>query len=133
MNKNIIILGVVILALVGILFIFNNSNNDVNLVKSDKFEQLVNSKDVFVLQVHTPYYGEIDGTDLVVEDWKNIDNYLNELPEKDQPIAIYCRSGRMSGIVAQQLKELGYTNVYDLDGGMNSWEESGMGIVIKER
>lgn len=128
-KKNIVIISIVILLVLGGLFILNKSEGGVKLLESAEFEQLINSDDVYVLQVHTPYYGEIEGTDLVLEDWENIENYLDELPEKDQPIAVYCRSGRMSGIVAQQLTDLGYTEIYDLDGGMNAWQTSGKEIV----
>ena len=43
-----------------------------------------------------------------------------ELPDKDQLIFVYCRSGGRSASAAQTLVGLGYTNVYDL-GGINSW------------
>lgn len=102
----------------------------VQSVDSDAFEQVIEDPEVFVLQVHTPYYGEIAGTDLVQEDWENVDGYLDQLPEdRETPIAIYCRSGRMSGIVADTLEENGYTTIYDLDGGMNAWEASGRELV----
>lgn len=106
------------------------SDADVTQVDSQRFEEIVSDQDTFVLQVHTPYYGEIPETDMVREDWNNIDGYIDQLPdEKDKPIAIYCRSGRMSGIVAKQLAENGYTNIYDLRGGMNAWTSSGRTLI----
>ena len=120
--------GLFLIALL-LLFIFFNPNNT-TLVDSDQFEQLIKSEEVYVINAHTPYIGEIEGTDLNAENWENMDSYLNQLPEdKSTPIAIYCRSGRMSGISSHQLLELGYTNVYDLEGGMNSWEQSGRELV----
>jgi len=44
----------------------------------------------------------------------------NELPDKEQTILVYCRSGRRSAIAAQTLTELGYTNVKDF-GGIIDW------------
>lgn len=35
----------------------------------------------------------------------------NKVKDKNTPIALYCRSGRRSGIATTQLKEMGYTNV----------------------
>lgn len=46
-----------------------------------------------------------------------IDNYISD---KTQKVFVYCRSGRRSEIAANQLIELGYTNVFDL-GGINDW------------
>lgn len=48
------------------------------------------------------------------------DRAATELPDKDQTILLYCRSGRRSQIAANTLVELGYTAVYDF-GGMNDW------------
>ena len=43
-----------------------------------------------------------------------------ELPEKDQLILVYCRSGRRSAIAAKSLTEMGYTNIKDF-GGIIDW------------
>lgn len=43
-----------------------------------------------------------------------------ELPDKEQVILVYCRSGRRSKLVAQALAELGYTNVKEF-GGILDW------------
>lgn len=43
------------------------------------------------------------------------------LPNKDQLILVYCRSGRRSKAAAEALIELGYTNVKDF-GGIIDWE-----------
>ena len=43
-----------------------------------------------------------------------------ELPNKDQLILVYCRSGRRSKIAAQALVDLGYTNVKEF-GGIIDW------------
>lgn len=44
----------------------------------------------------------------------------SELPDLDQVILIYCRSGNRSKQAAQKLFDMGYTNVYEF-GGINSW------------
>ena len=43
-----------------------------------------------------------------------------ELPDLDQVILIYCRSGNRSKQAAQKLADLGYTNIYEF-GGINTW------------
>lgn len=42
------------------------------------------------------------------------------LPDKDQLILVYCRSGRRSKLVAQSLADLGYTNIREF-GGILDW------------
>jgi len=107
----------------------STSTGSVENLSPDKFENVLQNENVFLLNTHAPYEGEIKGTNLIVEDWENIENYMDELPKDTSiPIAVYCRSGRMSGAVAEKLKEMGY-KAYNLDGGMNAWEESGREIV----
>lgn len=43
-----------------------------------------------------------------------------ELPDKDQLILVYCRSGNRSKQASEKLVALGYTNIYEF-GGINDW------------
>ncbi len=45
---------------------------------------------------------------------------IPELPEKDQLILVYCRSGNRSKQASQKLADLGYTNVVEF-GGILDW------------
>ncbi len=45
-----------------------------------------------------------------------------QLPDKDQVILIYCRTGARSKQAAQKLADMGYTNLYEFGGIMN-WTE----------
>ena len=49
-----------------------------------------------------------------------IDSMPPELPDLDQIILIYCRSGRRSNEAAQELFDMGYTNVFEF-GGIIDW------------
>jgi len=125
-----VVIGVLIIT--GVFSFYFSKEQSIKLVGSNEFEKLIANPDVFVLQVHTPYYAEIEGTDFIEEDWENLDSYLSLLPkDKKEPIAVYCRSGRMSGIVAKELAERGYKNIYDLEGGMNAWVSSGRELITK--
>ena len=46
-------------------------------------------------------------------------------------IVLYCRSGRMSAIVATELVAAGYTSVWNLEGGMLAWEKAGYALMRK--
>lgn len=45
---------------------------------------------------------------------------ISELPEEDQLILVYCRSGNRSKQASEKLAEIGYTKVYEF-GGINDW------------
>ena len=46
---------------------------------------------------------------------------LSKLPDKDQLIMVYCRSGSRSKQASEKLVALGYTNVVEF-GGINDWQ-----------
>ena len=48
------------------------------------------------------------------------DEEITELPDKDQLIFVYCRSGNRSKQASEKLVKLGYTNIVEF-GGINDW------------
>lgn len=63
--------------------------------------------------------GHIPGA-IVIPDTEVKDKAEEMLPDKDQLILVYCRSGRRSKNAAQILAELGYTNIREF-GGIIDW------------
>jgi len=63
--------------------------------------------------------GRIDGA-ILIPDYEIGDRAAAELPDKKALLLIYCRSGRRSALAAQELIDMGYTNVYDF-GGIIDW------------
>jgi rhodanese-related sulfurtransferase len=88
---------------------------------------MMKDKDFLPINVHIPPGSSIPGTDLFLP-YNEITapgNILQLPSEKDSQIVLYCRSGRMSEIAAEELLKLGYTNVWNLSGGMLRWEQMG--------
>lgn len=63
--------------------------------------------------------GHIPGA-IVIPHTEIKDRAEGSLPDKDQLILVYCRSGRRSKLAAQALVELGYTNIREF-GGIIDW------------
>jgi rhodanese-related sulfurtransferase len=97
-------------------------------VTPDKLNTMLKNKDFVFINVHTPFAGNIAGTDLSIA-YDQIEQNLSQLPaDKNAKIVLYCRSGHMSKIAAEKLVSLGFTNIWDLKGGMVDWEQAGYEI-----
>lgn len=90
------------------------------LVDPSGFAALVARDEVFVLNVHVPDEGSIPGTDSLVPSATS--RRARELPpDKSSPVAVYCRTGRMSATAVATLAGLGYTSL----SGMIAWAADG--------
>jgi len=47
---------------------------------------------------------------------------------KDQPVYVMCRTGHRSRIASETLVGLGYTQVYNVDGGITAWLDAGLPV-----
>jgi rhodanese-related sulfurtransferase len=97
-------------------------------VSAAELQTMLANKDFTFVNVHIPFEGDIANTDLSIP-YDQIDQNLEKLPaDKNAKIVLYCRSGRMSSIAAKTLVSQGYTNVWNLAGGMVGWEQAGLPI-----
>ncbi len=48
-----------------------------------------------------------------------------ELPDKDARIVVHCALGGRGSLAAKSLKEMGYTNVANMQGGLSAWRDKG--------
>ena len=107
----------------------NNSYGDISV---DQFEKLMDQKDFTLINVHIPYQGEIDNTDLLIH-FDAVNQNKNFLPKnKDAKIVVYCMEDQMSDVAAEQLTKMGYTRIFNLQGGMIAWQNQGRRLVYRQ-
>lgn len=93
-----------------------------------ELSELLRNKSFPLINVHIPYEGELEQTDAFIP-YNEITRRLEALPaDKNAPIVLYCRSGRMSMEASRALVSLGYTHVMNLAGGMQAWEAAGYNV-----
>ncbi len=100
-----------------------SNSNSYQQVDTEAAKELMDTEDDYVIldaRTQTEYdEGHIPGAILIPHDTVAT-AAENALPDKDQLILVYCRSGNRSKEASQALVDLGYTNVVEF-GGINSW------------
>ena len=94
-------------------------------ITSTELKTMLGRKDFVLVNVHIPFAGNIPGTDVSIP-YNEIEQNLDQFPtDKTAQIVLYCSSGRMSEIAAEKLVSIGYTDVWNLQGGMVDWKQIG--------
>jgi rhodanese-related sulfurtransferase len=122
--------------LVSVLFACSSSsNNSENAFKDISIEEysmfLQNSPRPQIVDVRTAEEvgtGRIEGS--INLDFKSPD-FASRIEQisKNETVLIYCASGIRSGRAMELMKEKGFKEIYNLEGGLNAWREAGMPIV----
>ncbi len=84
-----------------------------------------------VLDIRTPEeFNEARLADAIMVDFY-ADDFADQLDtlDKDVPYVMYCRTGNRSSDAVKTMKSLGFTEVYEIDGGIVNWYEQGYPVV----
>lgn len=103
-----------------------SGNFEYSNISVDALQKMLENKDFLLVNVHIPLEGNIPQTDVTIP-FDDISSYLSLLPpDKNKKIVVYCKGNSMSRSASEELIELGYTNVINLDGGYTAWIEAGL-------
>ena len=96
------------------------------MISVDELYERMKVQDIFLINVHIPLEGNIPGTDLTMP-YHDVRAYLDDLPaDRQAPIYLYCQSDAMGHTAARTLSELGYINIWNLEGGYTAWQAAGL-------
>jgi rhodanese-related sulfurtransferase len=91
-------------------------------------EKNKNNREFTILDVRTPQEyagGHLSGAINLDFYSKSFRNELNQL-DKNKTYLIYCRTGRRSRVTLNMMRELGFSGVYDISGGIKAWLAEGL-------
>lgn len=91
----------------------------------DTVASLQGRDDVYMLDVREQWeYDEGHIPEITLLPMGEIPNRLSEIPQ-DKTVIVTCRSGNRSGQVTDFLRQNGFDNVHNMDGGILAWEQAG--------
>ena len=104
------------------------SSKSISIAPTEFAEKIKATQKPQILDVRTPeeYMDEhLDNAENI--NW-NSDNFAEKTAgyNKSKPIFVYCLSGGRSRKAAVKLEELGFKNIYELDGGLMKWNAAGL-------
>jgi rhodanese-related sulfurtransferase len=102
------------------------------VLSPQQLHDMMAEQDVYLVNVHVPYEGEITGTDAFIP-YTEIASQLDKLPFGKQPVVIYCRSGVTSQQAAEAMVAAGAPAFYELEGGYTAWQAAGFPFEVKQR
>ncbi len=123
--KGLIIMLLISLSLFGMTACGGETENPPTYeqISAEQVKSIVDTeKDYVIIDVRTEEEfaeGHIENAILIAE-YEIANRAEKELPDKEQLILVYCRSGRRSKIASEELVKLGYTNVKEF-GGIIDW------------
>lgn len=134
-NNNMILgvlggIGIVLL----IIFFMNTKTTHTKLSGVDFIQQYKNTPDAILLDVRTEEEfasGHIDTATNIDFQGQSFDSEIAKL-DTTKPYFVYCRSGNRSGQAVAAMKARGFTDIYELDGGLMS-NENTIGLVTVEK
>ena len=135
MTKMIYAIIIIVIIIGGILIlnrIDNNISNEstIRYVSMDEIVEIMNENENYIILDARTFeeYNQGHIPNAICIPNETIDeNVINKLPNKEQLILIYCRSGNRSKQAANKLQKLGYTNLIEF-GGIIDWK----GEIVKK-
>ncbi len=127
MKKLIAILSISALFLTGC----GSSGASVTNQGAADFAKTITDSSVVVLDVRTPgefMVGHIANAINIDVEGMQFNADVSKL-DKTKTYAVYCHSGRRSGIATSEMSKLGFSKLFNLDGGIGAWSAAGQQLV----
>ena len=120
-NKNIIFVVLIIVLIVAIIVVMSFSKSSESVIQtlnSEEVSEIIQDESLIIIDVRTEEEYESGHIEKAINiPYTEIESKVNY--DKNQAIAVYCRTGVRSSEAAKTLEKMGYTKIYNLGGVEN--------------
>ena len=103
-----------------------NHTDGIQVLDVAKYEKKITEPNIQLIDVRTPeefnegHIANAVNFNFLADDFEaNVANL-----DKEKPVMVYCKSGGRSAKASARLKELGFKNITDLEGGISNWNSA---------
>jgi len=127
--KRLFLLPLMLLALCATTALADTLPASVDVKQAAKLQ----SQGAFLLDVREPSeYAEVHAKDATLIPLGQLQSRLSEIAQyKNKPVVVICRSGRRSAQGAEILRNAGFAQVANVEGGTNAWVDAGLSVIRK--
>lgn len=119
----------ILIICIAIISCKGQTSENVKSIEAKAFsEEIIATPNAQIIDVRTPEEFQSEHIDKAVNaDWLNANFVANTSKfDKSKPVFVYCKSGGRSSQASSKLAELGFTNIYELQGGILKWNAAGL-------
>lgn len=121
--------AVLVLALLGALLLSacGGGSSAISKMDAKAFAEAASQPGVVLIDVRSPEEfaaGHLTGAKNINVEDPGFADAIAEL-DKNATYAVYCHSGRRSGIATSQMADAGFAKIVELEGGVQAWEQAG--------
>ena len=109
-----------------------SSGGSATNLEASEFANKIAEPGVVILDVRTAgefAEGHIQNAINIDVESGQFDSGIAEL-DKAKTYAVYCRSGRRSGIAVGKMSDAGFTSLFNLNAGISDWQSQGYPVVL---
>jgi len=109
-----------------------SSSSSATDLDSQAFANKISEPGVVILDVRTSAEfaaGHIEGAINIDVEGMQFESGIAEL-DKGATIAVYCQSGRRSGIAVDKMSKAGFTSLFNLQSGIADWQANGFPVTL---
>ena len=102
-------------------------------INSAELNQMLQNKDFILVNTNPVVSATIPDTDFHIPVNELVADLSQVSADKAEKIVVYCMVGASSSVAAAEFVKMGYTNIYNLSGGIVEWQQQGYSVIAPQQ